>query len=232
MTGSSWSKADFFYNDCKFPSTATTYLRGISLSSPLPETRLGPSTGGEINWLDPEKWLDEHGDALYAYALRRVREASTAEDLVQETLLTAIKAKDTFRGESTERTWLTGILKHKVLDHFRQAARELPLPEVPPLSDSQQDWFDQSGNWLRWPGDWADPERSLEQDEFWHAMSDCIDRLPDKLRIPYILREFDGVETEELIRTLNISSRNNLWAMLSRARLQLRQCLEIKWFSN
>jgi len=92
--------------------------------------------------------------------------------------------------------------------------------------------FDETGKWTIKPGDWEVPERSLEQEQFWNTMSNCVENLPEKLRTLYILREFDGNETDVLLETLNISSKNNLWVMLSRARLQLRHCLETNWFND
>jgi RNA polymerase sigma-70 factor (ECF subfamily) len=182
--------------------------------------------------IDPVNWLDEHGDALYAYALMRVREPSLAEDLVQDTLLAAFKAVENFKGESTERTWLTGILKHKVIDHFRRSGRERPLTEEDEASMEETSFFDETGHWRVKPGDWAEPERSLEQEQFWNAMNNCIEKLPEKLRLLYVLREFDDIETNELLETLKISSKNNLWVMLSRTRLQLRHCLGTNWFND
>lgn len=184
---------------------------------------------GNIN---PANWLGEHGDALYAYALMRVREPSQAEDLVQETLLAALTAVENYRGESTERTWLTGILKHKVLDHLRRSGREKPLSEEDEASMEKTPLFDETGQWTIKLGNWEEPERSLEQEQFWNTMSNCIENLPVKLRTLYVLREFDGIETDVLLETLNISSKNNLWIMLSRARLQLRHCLETNWFND
>jgi len=182
--------------------------------------------------IDPINWLDEHGNALYAFALMRVREPSQAEDLVQETLLAALGTVENFKGESTERTWLTGILKHKVLDHLRRSGREKPLTDEDEASMEKVSMFDETGKWTIKPGDWAEPERSLEQEQFWNTMTNCVENLPEKLRTLYILREFDGNETDVLLETLNISSKNNLWVMLSRARLQLRHCLETNWFND
>jgi len=182
--------------------------------------------------IDPINWLDEHGDALYAFALMRVREPSQAEDLVQETLLAALGTVENFKGESTERTWLTGILKHKVLDHLRRSGREKPLTDEDEASMEKASMFDETGKWTIKPGDWEVPERSLEQEQFWNTMSNCVEKLPEKLRTLYILREFDGIETNELLETLNISNKNNLWVMLSRSRLQLRHCLETNWFND
>lgn len=184
----------------------------------------------EARAVDPVRWLDEHGDALYAYCLLRVRERATAEDLVQDTLLAALKAADSFKGESSERTWLIGILKHKILDHLRRVGREKPLDLGTVPEESTEAYFDETGHWRQGPGEWAQPEAALEQERFWKTFNDCLGRLPERLRMLYALKELDGVETPELLETLNISTANNLWVMLSRARVHIRQCLEKNWF--
>ena len=91
-------------------------------------------------------------------------------------------------------------------------------------------YFDDSGHWNVRVSDWDQPERSLEQEQFWTTFNNCVGKLPERLRTLYALKEIDGMETSELINTLNISSQNNLWVMLSRARGHLRQCLESNWF--
>jgi RNA polymerase sigma-70 factor (ECF subfamily) len=181
--------------------------------------------------LNPDQWLDEHGDVLYRYALARVRDRSLAEDLVQETLVAALKAKDSFAGRAAERTWLVGILKHKIIDALRKRGRETPLEELPSAADEPGDWFDERGEWRVAPSAWGRPEQSLEQDQFWRVLQDCIDRLPERLAAVFTLREIDGLESEEICNVLEVSTTNNLWVMLSRARMRLRQCLEIQWFA-
>src|SRR5689334_5348279 len=107
---------------------------------------------GTSNSTHALRWLDEHGDALYAYALPRVRNADVAEDLVQETLLAAIKAHKNFAGNSAERTWLTGILKHKLIDHLRKSTRQRPLSELD--VDVTEEFFDSRGQWKAASPDW------------------------------------------------------------------------------
>ena len=182
--------------------------------------------------VDPVRWLELHGDALYAYCLIRVREPSIAEDLVQDTLLAALKSVENFKAESTERTWLTGILKHKVLDYLRKSGREQPLSEEMEAGEDTADYFDQTGSWQVKVSDWDMPEKALENEQFWSTLNACVGKLPERLRLIYALREFDGLDTDELMQTLNISSQNNLWVMLSRARVHLRQCLELNWFGK
>lgn len=180
--------------------------------------------------VDPAAWVDKHGDALYRYALVRVRDQSTAEDLVQDALLTACSTTASFKGQSSERTWLIGILRHKVLDHFRRVARERSMSD---MLDQQQtarfQEFDGEDNWIHPVSHWDHPERSLEKAEFWVVFEECVGRLPERLRTPFALRELEGLNSEALADVLN-TTRNNLWVMLSRARQQLRRCLEARWF--
>jgi len=187
-----------------------------------------PSTG-----LDPGAWLDRYGDLLFGYALSRVRNRTLAEDLVQEALLTALTAVSTFKGDSKESTWLVGILRHKILDHLRKSSRE---------QQRQDDWrsmvvlenneFDERGDWKTSIPAWPNPEKSAEQAEFWPVFNHCMAELPENLGTLFALREIDGIDTEQIVETLNISTKNNLWVMLSRARQRMRRCLQSRWFEH
>lgn len=182
---------------------------------------------------NPAKWLDLHGDTLYGYARLRVRDEHLAEDLVQETLLAALKSQDRFAGNASERTWLIGILKHKIIDHFRKSSREsLQSLEEESLYKNIENSFDEQGNWQIEIADWSRPDKALEQEEFWKILGYCIERLPPRLGRLFVLRELDGVESKEICEVLNISTTNNLWVMLSRMRMQLRNCLDIYWFEK
>ena len=183
--------------------------------------------------LDPATWLDRYGDIMFRYALARVRDNATAEDLVQDALLAAIGALDTFKGGSTEQTWLIGILRHKVLDYFRKSAREQPIEVDRNQSSTEREGdFDEQGSWTVPIADWQTPEKSVERDEFWQILRGCLDTLPDNLRTVFSLRELDGLETDQLMETLDISTKNNLWVMLSRARKRIQKCLQDKWFAR
>jgi RNA polymerase sigma-70 factor, ECF subfamily len=184
------------------------------------------------NGSDPTEWVDRHGDVLYRYALLRVRDRGVAEDLVQETLLAAISSAEGFRQLSAERTWLIGILRHKVLDHFRRQARDTALVDsYNQLENDTGESFDERGNWSVEITNWETPDRSLERAEFWRVFSDCVGRLPENLRTPFALRELEGLDSEALAEILQIT-RNNLWVTLSRARERLRRCLETHWFAG
>jgi RNA polymerase sigma-70 factor (ECF subfamily) len=188
--------------------------------------------------VDPSKWVDEHGDTLFRFALFRIRDEAVAEDLVQETLLSAIQSIDKFGRASSERTWLVGILKHKIIDHYRKNCKQVQL------SEEDSDLSDLDGFFSRpdkWDGHWAvalrpvDPEQSpeqvIEQGEFWEVMNRCLSALPEKVASVFALREIDGMASDEICSALGLSA-NNFWVIMHRARMQLRRCIEIKWFKH
>lgn len=186
----------------------------------------------EPRFHDAHTWLEEHGDALYRYALVRVRNAAAAEDLVQETLLAALTARERFAGESSLRTWLIAILRNKLADHFRRLAREAPLADDPD-DDAVEAMFDDTADqhWRSPPGIWANPAGALEQRQFWQAFTDCLKQLPPRQAQVFGLCELDGLGGEEACKVLGLSP-SNLWVLMHRARLRLRQCLETRWFSQ
>ncbi len=183
-----------------------------------------------------ERWLAEHGDALFRYACLGVRDRDAAEDLVQETLLAALQSHRNFAGHSSERTWLIGILRHKLADHWRRIGREAPLENHPDTDDPDDllgHLFDAENgdHWRAPPSHWLKPDSALEQQQFWRALSDCIDALPPVQAQAFALCEIDGVAGTEACKVLDVSP-TNLWVMLHRARLRLRQCLENHWFTG
>ncbi len=181
-------------------------------------------------------WLDQHGDYLFKYAMFRLRDSAAAEDCVQETFLAAIKAYQKFEGRGSERTWLVGILKHKVTDHFRRMSREAPIGQDEDEALDHAEFFTRTDGWdEHWnneyaPTEWnATPAQLLEQTDFWRVFSDCLTPLPQRTASAFTMREVDGLTSEEICQILGISV-NNLWVMLHRARLHLRNCLEKNWF--
>jgi RNA polymerase sigma-70 factor (ECF subfamily) len=182
----------------------------------------------------PENWVELHGDYLYRFALSRLRDPKTAEDVLQETFLAALQSLDRFEGRSSERTWLAGILKHKILDHFRRGGREVGLGDRDEPPDFHPDWFDEEGHWKldeNSPADWADPDRTLEQSRFWEAMGRCLGELPARTARAFALREIEDAETDAICKDLSITP-TNLWVMLHRARMHLRRCLELHWIGR
>jgi RNA polymerase sigma-70 factor (ECF subfamily) len=182
-------------------------------------------------------WLTEHGDYLYRFALARLRDPHQAEDVVQETLLAAIKNQN-YEGKSAPRTWLTGILKHKIIDLMRKQVRERPtenlgediasdLPDDPGMDE----FFAEDGHWSEKPQFWATPDGELEQKQFFTILQNCMDRLPAKLAVLFILRDIHEEENEKICKDLEITA-SNAWVMLYRARMSLRKCLELNWMGR
>lgn len=175
-------------------------------------------------------WLNEHGDYLYRFALARLKDSDQAEDAVQETMLAAIK-NNSFAGESSVRTWLTGILKHKIIDMQRQIIREQPisdLMDIDAAEDSMDDFFDKTGHWIDRPAAVDMPDQILEQNQFLKVLDACLQRLPHNLRAIFMLRDIHETENENICKELNITP-TNAWVMLYRARMGLRKCLEMNW---
>lgn len=183
---------------------------------------------------DPDRWVDEHGDCLFRFALTRVRKEEIAEDLVQETLLVAVRTHEKFGGRSSERSWLVGILKNKICDHFRKLGRETNFTDLEFFSDEHSDRFDGENYWIheRGPSDWKpEGEEAMMRAEFWQTIQACLAKLPDRVATVFTMREIDDIPSKEICATLNISEAN-LWVMLHRARMALRQCLEVNFFDG
>ncbi len=171
--------------------------------------------------------LMAHADALYAYAMARLRDSALAEEAVQETLLAALAAQQSrdrdFRGESAVRTWLTGILKHKVIDLFRKQAQAFTAGDLQETLEQAQ--FDANGHWRLNPGEWPTPEAAMEQQEMGRALSRCIGALPNPAASVFSFTEIDGIPQQEICNKLGISP-TNYRVILYRARLALRRCME------
>lgn len=184
--------------------------------------------------VNPECWVDEHGDCLYRYALMRVRTPETAADLVQETLLAAMRSQDRFAGRSSERSWLVGILKNKIIDSYRKLGRETTFTDMEFLSDELPAKFERDGTWIHADGpvSWTPASDEVtHSSEFWTVINRCLSKLPDRMAKVFVLREMEDVPANKLCETLNITE-SNLWVMLHRARMALRDCLERNWFDR
>jgi RNA polymerase sigma-70 factor, ECF subfamily len=182
----------------------------------------------------PHDWLNEHGDYLYRFALARLRNPDQAEDVVQETLLAAIQSQS-YAGQSAPRTWLVGILKHKIVDLIRRQVREQPmegLGESLPDDPGTDEFFEEDGgHWSDKPLAWDMPDSALEQKQFLAALQACMDRLPAKLASLFMLREVHEEDNEKICKELEITA-TNAWVMLYRARMGLRKCLELNWLNR
>ncbi len=178
---------------------------------------------------EPDTWVDRYGDYLFSYAFQRVNDRVAAQDIVQDTFVAALVAKKKFKGKSKVKTWLTGILKHKVIDHFRKKYKELPKDNIELTADLANTEFNEKGEWKNKPSKWSqDPGKLLEQREFMEVIHKCIAGLSSRLASAFTLRELEDESTETICKVLNISP-TNCWVMLHRARSLMRLCLEKKW---
>ena len=170
---------------------------------------------------------------LLRYATLQLRDAAAAEDAVQETLLAALTGEANFAGRSGLRTWLTGILKHKIIDTIRRQSRERPVSDLETGVDSPEfdGLFDQRGHWAPPPEPWEQPESALGQKQFVAALEACLRALPERTAQAFLMREHLGLETAEICKELGISA-THCWVMLHRARMALRLCLEKNWFGK
>jgi RNA polymerase sigma-70 factor, ECF subfamily len=192
----------------------------------------GPPPIDDNRLADPEGWVDRHGDSLYRYALLRLRSRHLAEDVVQDTFLEAIRVRESFAGRSSERTWLIGILRHKILDRLRRSGRERAAESGDSADPADGAIFDRRGRWCVGPASWGgDPSQEMETREFWDVFGRCLSGLPRGLADAFFLRELDGLSAGEVQQLLGITPAN-LWKRLHRARCLLRQCLESRWFGR
>jgi len=169
---------------------------------------------------------------LLRYATLQLRDSAAAEDAVQETLLAALAGEAGFGGRSNLRTWLTGILKHKIVDAVRRMTRETALGSGGDEGSADFDaLFDERGHWIEMPGAWSDPDASLDQKRFFAALELCLSRLPVKTAQTFLMREHMGLETDEICKELAITA-THCWVLLYRARMALRECLTKEWFGK
>lgn len=183
--------------------------------------------------LSPDKWVDNHGDYLYNYAYSRVQSKELAEDLVQDTFIAALKAAPSFKGKSTEITWLISILKRKVIDYYRKSSTKKEVSSTEYSSPFQKDgvW---EGHWnmerapKQWPSEMEDP---LLQEEFRGILELCLSFLPEKWKAVFVLKFIEEADSDKVCKELDCTP-SNFWVILYRTRLKLRECIEIKWLNE
>ena len=187
------------------------------------------------NTLNPAQWLKTYGDYLFSYALLKVNNRETAEDLVQDVLISAWKAKETFKGDSSEKTWLVAILKNKVIDHYRK--KDILKNTSEYLTETEDDFskhfFEKIyGHWLAdaAPQQWNNSaDSALQGEEFDRVLQQCVQKMPTKL-IPVFIAKFLDDEDSETICKVHQISTSNYWVIIHRAKVLIRSCLEKNWF--
>ena len=192
---------------------------------------------GAAGWAADPAYIDGLRAQMLRFARLQLRDRDLAEDAVQEALLGALRDQTSFSGRSALRTWVFGILKHKIADVLRQRAR---LTNASDLGSGDEDddgdllerLFDGRGHWhlSERPKPWRDPDASLDDARFWQVFEACLERLPERQARVFMMREFVGADTEDICKTQGLSV-TNLHVLLHRARLRLRACLEQNWFA-
>jgi RNA polymerase sigma-70 factor (TIGR02943 family) len=180
-----------------------------------------------------ESELAQHRAYLLRYARLQLRNDTWAEDAVSETLLAAIAKPQSFGNRSQLKTWLVGILKHKIVDTLRQRRREvvLDIDEGDGGEELEALAFKADGHFRQQPADWGDPEQDLNQRQFFAVLEACADKLPAAMGRVFLMREWLELSSEEICKELQLTP-TNLYVQLHRARLRLRECLELNWFGN
>ena len=183
--------------------------------------------------IDPNQWINNYGNLLFNYASSRVRTPEIAEDIVQDTFISALKSMKNFRGDSSEKTWLFAILKRKIIDYYRKSSTNKEINESRYDSPFQQSGFFE-GHWNteRAPSEWNfTAEGNLHQSEFQEIMEYCLSLLPDKWKAIFVMKVMEEMESDEVCKEMECSS-SNLWVIIHRARLKLRECIEVNWINE
>jgi RNA polymerase sigma-70 factor (ECF subfamily) len=175
--------------------------------------------------------LERQRPYLLRFAALQLRDPNAAEDAVQETLVAALAGEANFAGRSNLRTWLTGILKHKIVDSIRRAAREPTAATELDDEAAFEPLFRANGHWKDRPAAWNEPHGALEQKQFLGVLEQCLARLPQKTARVFMLREHLGLDTDEICKELGITP-THCWVLLYRARMALRLCLNERWFGK
>ncbi len=188
--------------------------------------------------LNPAQWLALYGDYLFSIAMIKLNDRQLAEDMLQETFLSAIKAAPNFRGESSEKTWLTTILNNKIIDQYRKKSVVKTVTEY--INQTELSFtlsFFESGqgvipHWLEeaYPRHWATgADAHLNQREFEDILNDCIKKMPDKLKLIFMAKFMEEETADHICKEFDLSS-SNYWVIIHRAKVLMRSCLEKNWF--
>ncbi len=181
--------------------------------------------------LTPDQWISKYADALYSYTLQRVNDSGLAEDIVQETFLSAWKARDSFKGEASEKSWLYTICKHKIIDHYRKKAKDIVQPFS--KNDPSDNYFDRVEHWTEEdkPGNWnIDYQQITDKKEFYKILTACKKKLQDIQQSVFVMKYMEDLDAAEICKALGITP-SNYWVLIHRAKLQLRACLEKNWIN-
>lgn len=174
-------------------------------------------------------WVKTYTKDLFAFSMVKVQQKELAEDLVQETFLAAHKSFDSYKEKSTVKTWLFSILKHKIADYYRlkyKAGVEVPSGVIDQFFDANERWKPEYR-----PVEWSNEQELLNDPGFANALKNCFAKLPEKWSSAVRLKYLEEQDADGICNQLEIS-KPNYWQIIHRAKLQLRNCLELKWFKR
>ncbi len=191
------------------------------------------------NPIDIGSIVEQYADDLFRWAYHRTSVRETAEDLVQETFIAALKASHKFENQSNLKTWLFSILNNKIMDHYRRQYREMTFNQSTLTEDAEsrnllEHLFDNHGNWndgVRKYDSMNVDEHLLDDNEFRAVLQGCINHLPDKWSTVIQMKYLFEKKTEDICQELGITP-SNYWQLLHRSKLQLRECLKKKWYDE
>ncbi len=180
--------------------------------------------------LEPEAWVKNHADYLYAFAVRRISDSETCKDLIQDTFISGLKNRGSFQGKSSERTWLVAILKNKIIDYHRKNAGNKTISHS--INELNPDnFFEDNGHWKPEysPREIAyDEADSIENKEFGEMLKLCMGKMPYLWLSVFTMKHLDDEDSENICKELNLSP-SNFWVIMHRAKLSLRACVEKNW---
>jgi RNA polymerase sigma-70 factor (ECF subfamily) len=179
---------------------------------------------------NPDLWVSKYADQLYSYTVSRVTDTGFAEDIIQDTFLSAWKNRDSYKGEASEKNWLYAICKNKIIDHFRKTNREVARPLAFDTSDAL---FNEEDHWTveAGPTDWGiNYQQPIEKKEFYSILELCKSKLQQLQQSVFVLKFMEGHDSDAICKVLNISA-SNYWVLMHRAKLQLRSCLHKNWIN-
>lgn len=184
--------------------------------------------------LHDRAYLQELRQIMLRFAHNQLDDKALAEDVVQEALEAALKNAAAFARRAALRTWVMAILKNKIIDALRKKQQRAEISSSEPEGcDCAEELFDRKGHWLAAarPARWSQPAEAMQDEQFWQVFELCLDHLPARHARVFMMREFLGLNSDEICHNLELSS-SNLHVLLHRARLALRSCLENRWFAT
>ncbi len=191
---------------------------------------------------NPSNWVDQYADEFFRFAMYRINNREAAEDLVQDTFLSALNSLHNFRHDCPEKSWLYNILRNKIIDFYRKKVnREIKKSSLTTeISDDTflghffKDSGKSAGHWNEnaAPKHWGiSADLIMENKEFMQFLMLCLSLLPETYSKVFSLKNIDDLSTKEICKELDLTP-SNLWTIIHRAKLQLRSCLEKRWLEK